>query len=256
MKLFALLCMVISLLASRPAKADETWNRNEIMVRVERAYWERDGDQLEKLRAELEARSLGSSPAATDSHYDLAYLLWRKQLTMIDDSKQIGVRKQLLTAANEHIDELLLARPEDIEASVLLSCILAGHADMGSFARMRYGPRAYTLANENIERSPNQPRALLQLGILLFHTPPLFGGGPEAALEHLERAHAQYSAQSSSAAWPSWGFTDASAWLGQALVAVGRTPEARVIYEQALANNPNAGWISEVLLPALPEAQR
>jgi hypothetical protein len=90
-------------------------------------------------------------------------------------------------------------------------------------------------------------------GILAFHTPSTFGGGPEAALPLVMKARNRLdlSVHPSEGIGPSWGWLDASAWVGQTYAALGRIDDARRVYEETLAREPNMAWIKQQLLPAL-----
>ena len=235
------------------ASVQPTDERELRMRRVEDVFRRGEADELRALGQECEKTLQAIDRSALDLRYDLAHVLWRRQLLLIDVPGAAGERTALLTQARQQIDAVLAERPKDIEAAVLLSAVLASQADAGFFASVRYGREAHRLASGNVERAPENPRARLQLGILLLHTPSAFGGGPDAALEHLERAAASFRAVDT-ARWPHSGATDAVAWLGQALAEAGRKDEARAVYRGALERWPDAQSISSELLPDLDSA--
>ena len=140
------------------------------------------------------------------------------------------------------------------EGLVLKAAILGVRADRSTFKRMWHGRNAHRAVAEARERSPDHPRALVQHGILMLHTPASFGGGPDAAQPILERARAALDREANrdaSGGGLSWGWLDASVWLGQALAAGGDHARARVVYTETLAREPEMGWIRNELLPAL-----
>ena len=128
-------------------------------------------------------------------------------------------------------------------------------ADGSVFQRMNLGRQAHRLVARARELDPEHPRARLQLGILLFHTPSMFGGGPDAALPHLREARTALDpiGRTDPPTWPDWGWHDASAWTGQTLAALGRPEEARGVYVETLEREPEMRWIRDALLPDLDD---
>jgi len=141
-----------------------------------------------------------------------------------------------------------------VEALVLRAVILGVRADRSLLRRMWLGRQAHGAVAEARAIDPEHPRMLLQHGILMLHTPASFGGGPDAARPLLERARAALDPEVFSRdaeSGPSWGWLDASAWLGQTLAAGGDRSAARAVYAETLEREPEMGWIRSELLPAL-----
>lgn len=240
-----------SLLTALPASAD-AWDeasaaaeRSARMQRAEQARVAADREELAKVQRELEAQ-----PDAYEANYDLAYLHWRQgqlHYTSGNDSE----RKRRFDLAQEYVERALEQRPDDLEARILLSGTLNSLAGEGMFARVRYGQKSFAVCVENHERAPENPRALLQRGLMYFFAPAAFGGDLEAAERVFRAAHTHFSQAGEPREWPSWGALDSAAWLGQALAKSGRVVEARGVYREALAANPESRWIREQLLPGL-----
>ena len=95
------------------------------------------------------------------------------------------------------------------------------------------------------------PHVRLLEGISAFHTPGMFGGGHEAALEHFLAAIELFAEDALQPPLPAWGHAEAYAWLGQTHVALGQTEAARTAYERALELEPGYVWVREVLLPGV-----
>ena len=160
-------------------------------------------------------------------------------------------REELLAQARKEIEAVVEADPENAEALALLGGVLGESIGDSMLRGMTLGPKSSAALKKAFRLDPENPRIALQRGVSYFHTPAMFGGGLEKAIGELQRARQLYDRQSPDAPWPSWGRVDAYAWLGQALAQVGRKDDARAVYREALELEPDAGWISFSLLPAL-----
>lgn len=253
----ALPLTALALLAPTPAQTREVAANNgargddarvQRMSRIERARLRGQADELERLSRSLETRSRAGHGADT---YDLAYALYRLHAITMQSPDRTPLQKGAILRAQTLLEERIEADPTDVESLVLLSSVLGLRADAGFLTRMRLGRRAHASLDRALELSPDHPRALVQRGILLFHTPAAFGGGPDRAIPILERARTRLAAPDGDESWPSWGGFDAAIWLGQSLAAGGRSHEARAVYLEALEQEPELRWIRDDLLPAL-----
>jgi tetratricopeptide (TPR) repeat protein len=120
---------------------------------------------------------------------------------------------------------------------------------------MSLGSKSGGLLARAARLAPDNPRVHLQQGISSFNTPEMWGGSKKDAEAALRTAVSLFAGQSDAAAWPDWGYLDALAWLGQTLTSLDKIDEARAVYQQALAIDPEMGWIRYDLLPGLDAAQ-
>ena len=88
-------------------------------------------------------------------------------------------------------------------------------------------------------------------GIQALHTPSMFGGGADIALESFLTAAALFEEDAPESPLPAWGRAEVYAWLGQTYVALRMPEEARTAYERALEIEPAYAWVRDTLLPAL-----
>lgn len=205
-------------------------------------------------RPALESIARSLDPKATP--YKASFVLWRLHSLNRNQEPQNDYQAAAIDRAEALAEALAndesISKSERVEALVLLSSILGIRADGSLFQRMRLGRAAHLVINEARELDEEHPRAKLQHAILLFHTPSTFGGGPAAALPLLLEARRDLDPKNQpDSSGPSWGWLDASAWVGQTLAELDRPDEARQVYEETLAREPAMGWIRHQLLPAL-----
>lgn len=95
------------------------------------------------------------------------------------------------------------------------------------------------------------PRVWLLEGEGAFFTPPMWGGGPEAALGHLQKAEELFASDHPASGMPAWGRAEVEAWIGIVQQKLGHADLSRKAYQEALRLEPGFGWVNAVLLPAL-----
>ncbi len=150
--------------------------------------------------------------------------------------------------------ESFLERSVEIEPIAESYALLASAIGMridGPASAMTLGMRSGAAMSRARELGPDNPRVRLLEGMSAFHTPRMFGGGHEAALEHFLAAIELFAEDAPQPPLPAWGHVEAYAWLGQTHVALGQVEEARRAYERALELEPGYVWVREVLLPGL-----
>ena len=193
-----------------------------------------------------------------ESRYALAYCRYRLatlQMGKADNSAAGG----LLKSAQEDLEQVLKDAPaeseENVEAMSLLAGVMGLRIGLEPGLGMSLGMRSGRLLAKAGRLSAENPRVLLQVGVSKFNTPKMFGGSFKKAEVVLRKAVSIFAgdrpSEEDTAPWPDWGYLDALAWLGQTLVAQDKGEEARAVYQQALAIEPNMGWIRYQLLPAL-----
>ena len=228
-------------LVVQPAGADD------FLVRLDGAVLNGDAARLTGLYNEL-----GEAPAsaASEDVYLWAYTGWRLSQRLGGEKKR---RKRLLKNVQAELETLVERQPGDAEALALLGSVLGDRID-GMMSGIRLGGRASDLLERAYGLAPENPRVALQRGVGFANAPKAFGGGKVKAEQELRRAVELFATQPAQAPWPNWGYRDAMARLGQVLVELERTDEARQLYLQALQREPGFAWIRDELLPALDGA--
>lgn len=147
-------------------------------------------------------------------------------------------------------------QPWEAEAAALHGGLLGQLIGLkGGLAGMTLGPKSSSLLARAETALPGNPRVLLFRGISLVNTPPNFGGDPAKGAQLLAQAAEAFAKADATAAAPGphWGHADALTWLGLAKQKSGDVAGARVAWEQALALEPDYGWVKFALLPSLDQ---
>ena len=177
------------------------------------------------------------------NHY-LGYALYRLAgPTMATD---VGAALALLEEAGSYLERSIEIKPI-AESHALLASTL-GMRIVSDDLAMTLGMRSSVELERARTMGPNNPRVRLLQGISAFHSPTMFGGGHDVALEHFLAAIALFAEDAPEPPLPAWGHAEAYAWLGQTSAALGQSEEARAAYERALELEPAYGWVREVLL--------
>ncbi len=146
---------------------------------------------------------------------------------------------------------------KDAESLALHAACLGLKIGFSPTSGMVLGPRASSLLEEAVALAPANPRVLTFQGVNRLHTPAFFGGGPKAALPVLQAAVKAAQAEAAPAdPWaPAWGKAESLAWLAMAEIEAGELESAKAHVDQALAVDPNYGFVRAVVAPRLKGAK-
>lgn len=165
-------------------------------------------------------------------------------------------QEQALDDAIGHLEAAVERAPKRAEAHALLSGLYGWMAGQGMISGMRYGPKASRAMERAKELAPKNPRVVLIDAISTFNKPGAFGGDKAEALKGFERAARLFQEENvGGPLQPNWGHAEAYAWTGIAHLKADRKAQARQAFERALEINPDYGWVRDVLLPQLADAQ-
>ena len=205
---------------------------------INRAYYQSNVAQLEKLRAELDESNSGDAVLA-------GYIDWRVASILVGNGDQDGA-DAALERGQATLERLVEAAPGDAEGWALLSTTLGMRIGMSPMMRgMRYGPAADSAIEKALELEPENPRVLVIYGIAKLSKPSLFGGDKEAAVDALDAALA--SVASNGSGRYAWGEADAYVWRGIAHKKAGRMDAAARDFNQALIVVPSYAWAQHLL---------
>ena len=180
------------------------------------------------------------------SHY-LGYALYRLGGMMLEHDENIALRMLEESAA-------VLERSIEIDPMPESHALVAaglGMRIMDDGDPVTLGMQHDTEMGRARALDPENPRVRLLEGISVFHRPEMWGGGPDAALEHFEAAIELFATDAPEPPLPAWGLAEAHAWLGQTHEALGDVEAARAAYERALELEPTYAWVRDDLLPGL-----
>ena len=157
-----------------------------------------------------------------------------------------------LDEAEEQLKLSVEEKPDFTDAHALLASTLGLKIGRKPIRGMWLGPRIGGIMAEAHKFGPENPRMWLIDGIGDLHTPSMFGGGEDKAREALNKSIEFYEVEEiDDPALPSWGYDEAYAWLGYLEIKAGNYEVARTHLEKSLEINPNMGWVTYQLLPAL-----
>jgi tetratricopeptide (TPR) repeat protein len=214
-----------------------------------------DGLGILKARAGFEALS-NADPKSAALHVWVATADWRAVplLEMKEMARGARYAKDGLAEC-----EAALALDAGNGDALALKGILQGMSiafDAGS--AMTLGPQSSANLQRALAVSPQNPRVWLLAGITTLQRPLQYGGGAEAAEPILARAAALFAADTTradpAAAASDWGRDDAALWLGRAAMTRKDYAAAKARYREALAVNPDNGWVRTALLPEAEKA--
>lgn len=148
--------------------------------------------------------------------------------------------------AEEYCELFLEANPKNAEGKALLAGIYGMQIGLKPIRGMRLGPKSGRLLSEAIAADKNCALAYYQLGMSAFNTPEQWGGSVEKAVEHLTVAKDLFEQAQTK---ENWIYLSNLAWLGISQSKLNHYEAAKVSYQQALATEPNFGWVKMQLLP-------
>jgi tetratricopeptide (TPR) repeat protein len=211
--------------------------------------------------AELVRRSLQPVDAALAAAPDDPALLYTRAfghyalLASMWGAKNKRAMEAEIDRAIELLDRVR-GEPWATEATAMKSHLLGQLMAVrgGMLSAMKLGPKSGKLIAEAAAIAPGNPRILWFQGMSLLNTPAMFGGDPAKARALLQQSVAAFAAATADGPGPHWGRADALTWLGIAQQKAGDPAAARSAWEQALALEPEYGWVKNDLLPSLPAA--
>ena len=159
-----------------------------------------------------------------------------------------------LEDAEQHLSQSIDEEPDFSDSFALLAAILSLKIARNPISGIWIGPRIGGIMEEAKKLNPENPRMWLIEGTSAYYRPKMFGGGIDAAKAALRNSIACFSSEEiADQALPSWGASEAFAWLGAIEMENGELDSARVHFGRALAVNPSNGWVEFGLMPRLNE---
>jgi tetratricopeptide (TPR) repeat protein len=154
--------------------------------------------------------------------------------------------------AKEHLEQSIEEKPDFSESYALLAAILGMQITRNPFSGLWLGPRIGGIIAEAKKLEHDNPRIWFIEGIGAYHRPELFGGGYDNARKALLKSIEYFSTDAiDDRTLPSWGESEAYAWLGYFEMQNNALDDARVYLERALDVDPDNGWVTYHLMPRL-----
>ena len=180
-------------------------------------------------------------------HHYLGYALYRLSTLRFDADPDGAL--VILSESESALRRSIELEPIP-ESHALMSSVL-GLQIVSDETAMRLSMRAEGEMRRAVEMDPRNPRVKVLEGISAFHTPTMYGGGHDIALDRFLAAAELFEEDAPESPLPAWGRAEVYAWLGQTYVALRMPEEARAAYERALEIEPSYAWVRDTLLPAL-----
>lgn len=176
-------------------------------------------------------------------NYKISYIYLRK--------KDFANFNRYMDEAQKLLRDNIANNNKDAESLALLST-LNGIKIMADYnLGQTLGQECLTLIAKAKEISPDNPRVILQEGIVKFNFPDFFGGDKIKASELFKESISAFTGKSDDKY--AWGLLDAYAWYITSLIYLNKHNEAKIYAENALNINPNFAWIKYGLLPKIKE---
>ena len=173
-------------------------------------------------------------------------------VTMVDQDEELFNKH--LKPAKDNLETLITAGYEEGNVRALLSSIYGMEMGYSSWKGLFLGSKSSKNLEKAKKLAPSSPLVWQIYGGSKLFTPAMFGGDKQEAIDAFEKSIELYEADQGSIT-SNWRYLDAMAWLGQAYQQVGKTVQAREVYEKALEIEPEFGWVKFVLLPGLKPGQ-
>ncbi|MBI4611513.1 MAG: tetratricopeptide repeat protein [Candidatus Rokubacteria bacterium] len=221
-----LLVLSVMLGADEPS-ADLPDEARRLLEAGESAF---DAEALGRARSLFDQLARSGVPSPSVPYYQARVALalvgihaWRKET-----DRALGEIDQAIASARTAIQQL----PQHSDAHRILGEAYGRLISLkGGMTGVLYGRRSYNELALALKLDPDNPRAALAMGIWKLRTPKLFGGDPDEAVRHFQKA-IQLEAAS----------VQARVWLGIALRERGQRAEAREVLERAVALQPQNVW--------------
>lgn len=154
------------------------------------------------------------------------------------------------------LQQALQRDPDFAEALALLASSYGEELALDPTKGMFLGPRENEALARALRLAPDNPRVAMFKAAADYYTPVAFGGDKQRGEQGMRKAIALFEHdRPADADAPRWGRAEAHFLLGQMEAAAGRTQQARVEYQTALAVEP-VYVDAKAALDKLPGASR
>ena len=161
-------------------------------------------------------------------------------------------RLACIDRAIDHLKKAIELEDSFSDAHALLASVYGHKIGLKPHLGMVLGPQAKSVLEKAKRIEGDNPRVVFLDGMSDYHTPPMWGGDRQRAIEKLERVAELFSKQEvGDPRLPSWGHDEVYAWLGIIRQGEDDVDGAREAFAKALEVNPDNGWVRDVLLPGL-----
>lgn len=153
----------------------------------------------------------------------------------------------LLKETEKLAEKLLTNKQFENHARALLGGLTGLKIGLSPAKAIFLGPKSMSYLKEAVDEGPNCPAAWVELGNARYHSPALFGGSTDEAIECFQKAIKLYDQQAIEKK-ANWMYLHSIAWLGQAYERKNQPAKAKATYQKALQVAPGFRWIRDELI--------
>jgi tetratricopeptide (TPR) repeat protein len=155
--------------------------------------------------------------------------------------------KNYLKMAKKNVDTLLYYNDKWSAAYALKAGILSTEMAFNPSKGMILGPKNQKHIENALKYNNKEPLAWIQKGSTKLHTPKMFGGDTEEAINAYKKAIELFE-QDSMAHKNNWQYINSLAWLGYAYSKEEEYEKAMTVYQKALRIEPEFNWVKYNLM--------
>ena len=181
--------------------------------------------------------------------YELALAYYGK-IGFLLSLKEETAAEKLTDRTIALLEDLVTSHPQWAEVHAILGSVYALKIGMSPSKTLVLGPKSSKHIEKAIDLDPKSPQAWLEMGNFRFHSPRLFGGSKQEALEAFSQSAKLFESLGKTR---SWEYLHAMAWLGKTYEEMGKPETALTVYQKLLQHEPSFLWAKEELLPQLEQ---
>ncbi|MCV6603944.1 MAG: tetratricopeptide repeat protein [Porticoccaceae bacterium] len=202
-------------------------------------------NQIEELFAHNNVAELQAlHTTAADNSYATVLLNYRLAAALIQNGDK-KTAKTVLNSTIKQVRKTIETAPQPLQAEyqVMLGALYGLKIIVQPLSAIGLNRKATKALKKARELEPQNPRALLMLGVAKFQTPGVFGGSSKKALALLKEGLAGVTEDDPI----NWGKVDLHLWLGRVYSKLERPDEALNHYQQALQLSSENHWVIEAM---------
>lgn len=161
--------------------------------------------------------------------------------------RQMDEAEETTDLAEEHLEKVIKELEKNSDGHALYAGILGFQIAFSPMKGMYLGSRSDKHIEKALSLEDSNPIAWYEKASSLYHTPSMFGGDVEKAVECFEKSVNLYEKDTDLSL--NWQYLDALVWLGQAYLKHEQKDNAISTFKKCLEIEPDFMWVKMQLLP-------
>ncbi|MGD9992429.1 MAG: tetratricopeptide repeat protein [Salinivirgaceae bacterium] len=150
-----------------------------------------------------------------------------------------------LKSGSYYLELLNNSKPNNQSYQALKGAFIGFELGLNPWKAPFIGPESQTIINDALKKAPNNPQTNFEYANLLFWSPKWVGGDKQKALSYYKKTISLLEQNKQTRQWYYlWAYTA----YANALKTMGCTDDARKVYQQIAAIEPEYQWVKEELL--------